>query len=213
LTTGATERKRQYPPRRSRFQPIDLSQMDLTSRTVLNEREELREYLGVSLNKVLNCPLSKPVDIDHSLDDSIAQTSYAMWYGWPTGASERVMRKLGDRWTYDGDSFQVLANDYELGNDTTYYCGQSDRDGVLLPYIVQDAGLIGGWDKQTTATWYAPLATIRGVFDANTAYTDNSVLRLHDVKHFSVPDERMTLVPNTANAATTVNNWERVPAR
>jgi prepilin-type N-terminal cleavage/methylation domain-containing protein len=211
LTTGATERNRKYPTRLTRFQPIDVSQMDLTSRAVLDERPELRAYLGLELNRLLNCPLSRPVDIDRSEPDAIAQTSYAMWHGWPTGGSESAMRKLGDRWTYMGQRFAILANDYELGNDATYYSGQPDRDGVLTPYVVNNAGAIVGWDKQTTSTWYAPLQTIRGRVDMNVVYTDNSVSRIESVQHFQKDDERLTFVPNTWNAGSHINNWQRVP--
>ena len=212
VTASALERNRRYPARYSRFQPIDLSQKDLASGEIRDERDELREYLGTSLNAVLNCPMTRPVDIDNSAEDSLAQTSYAMWYGWSTGLGERVMRKLGDNWTFADGVYRLLANDYELGNANSYYNGQPDRDGVLVPYVVQDAGLVGGWDKQTTSTWHTTIGTRRGPTDVNAVYTDASVDRVRTVRYHEEEDDRMAFVPNLGNGSTT-NNWVRVPAR
>ena len=202
LTTGAVERRRSYPRRLGSFQPIDLNDPNGN-----DERPELIAYLGSSLNPLLNCPLTIPVDIDNTQINMYAQTSYAMWHGWRTGPTERRMARLGDDWTWDGQSFQILIQDYELWHDgfKYIYSGQPDRAGVLVPYVVQDAG------NQTTSTWYGNPP--RGPIAINAAHTDASVQRTADIPAYQLhEDERTVRVPNQLDANHT-NDWQRVPLR
>ncbi len=205
LTQGALEHQRKYPTRYTRYAPFDVYQAGYP-----DERPELRQYLGMKLNPLLNCPRSKAVDIDGSPSD-LVQTSYSLWYGWLPTAGERIMRGLNDSWTLDGQStrMRLLANDYEIHVLSTdlIYSGQQDRDGRLSLVWTQGAS---GTSTQTTSTWSGPYASnpYRGLLDNTAVYQDLSVQIYEDVKVYD-EDERMTVASRGWGGSTL--EWCRVP--
>ena len=219
MTSGAVTYRRRYPDRPTRYMP-----------TVVNEifaggdsRPALRPYLGESLNAMLNDPLSKAVDIDGSVSVTLVSVSYAMWDGFPTGPNQRVMRKLGDRWSWSGGpdgtpgngddveyNFDLLAQDYEFRYATPYHVSSHpDSDNLMWESVLQDT------NRETRSSWFIDSDTF-GLLDFNVAYQDGSVLRVAEIKpHGPVvgkdEDERMTTVPWYYNINSADLIWFRVP--
>ena len=234
LTSGATAYRRAYPTRQVLGLPISVSMpAGAGTSAALDDRPILREYLGVSLNKALNDPLTKAVDIDGSKPNSSVQGSYAMWFSWNTGENERSMRKLGDRWTWsagrDGAkgtaddveySFDLLAQDYHQRYSVTPYnlTSHPDHDQVLWQIAYKDAGganangitILG---SETTSGWLLSGADEFGALDYNLAFADGAVIRYAKVTGHDT-DERMTRVPITRappGAESATVDWYRVP--
>jgi len=215
MISGAAANQRRYPERLAHMAPFNVNiPSTLTGLVGGDDRPGLRAYLGLDLNKVLNDPLTTPVDLDGSKPTTWVQTSYALWYGWEL-ASQPSMRRLGDSWTWDGYRFNVLAQDFEVNNWSGAFrlSSHPDRSGILVPFVRQDAGglqqeaLNGG--GETTSTWLTSSAVI-GLLDWNVLYTDGSVIRYGDVQPYDA-DERVVSVPRAWQGSDASVKWIRVP--
>jgi len=165
------------------------------------------------LNRSLMCPLAGNVDLEQDVTDSVGRipsrySSYLMWFGFyyqnlPTG-SEKAMRRLGDRLTYRGDSFNIVAMDMDVVVEAQprAFASHPDADGVMARLLIDNQM----WDNPvvaagTTNAFYAQswwdsrqINTKRGVLDNNYLYQDGSVARINGVA-FADYDRGMAMLP------------------
>ena len=239
ILTYTMSNKRWYPDRgllpagQTTFHPAPTALTDPTDNYDI--RTNIRDY--VSINKHLQCPMVQPLDLENLKSDENAGSSYTMWWGWryqttdktavkkndagvPTGTTttagvtERGMYKMGDKFTWQGEAFNVIAGDYDLwlgGGDANPVQGSHpDHDGLMTQYAFKYQSLFGAGagDTQvlpiTTSLWMRKGATDRGAIDMNHAFDDNSAARYNEVKTWWLGgnklDKRMGLVPNQFDA-------------
>jgi prepilin-type N-terminal cleavage/methylation domain-containing protein len=176
--------------------------------TYPDDRRTLAEIFP--LNPLLNDPLTRKIDLEGPDAKSEIYSTYAMWFGWRykvSGRADQGMHKIGDRFTWLGDSFRVLVSDWDgFYNETPQQINtHPDRDGVMFDVAMQDQDLYGtplttGPTITTFSFWHSPGGVPRGPVDTNYAFDDGSVSRYDDVA-IQEPD-RMVRVPQQENNGT-----------
>ena len=159
-------------------------------------RPVLRDYLPI--NKLLVDPTCPKVDLERSKPKTTVYGTYDLWFGWQyqVGQPQKGMFKLGDRWSWDNDSFNLLISDRNVQEVNRWAISSSQDDlGVLTPKVFQDVGNFGdeagelGLGSPTTASYWHADTDRRGKIDMNHAYDDASVDRLRNV----VPQDPRTI--------------------
>ena len=168
-------------------------------------RANLKDYM--SINKHLQCPLNTAVDLENiKVDESVA-SSYTMWWGWgyhtadsttynqssnsvnsSKGSTYPGMYKLGDRFEWAGDRYNLLIDDFDLIYPTlsppSVQGSHPDRDpNSMTALTAKYVGLYGGAAgvqalPVTVSIWVRMGSIERGLIDTNHAYDDASVRRL-----------------------------------
>lgn len=190
--TYTQSNKRRWPDRPARRsngsnRPIDLY-FGLNQLHELDDRRILKQF--ISINKTLNCPLVKPIDIEGSNVNGFCASTYGLYFGWgygPARNGDREMRKLGDRWTFTQGSppavtsFNVLCSDWDgiYTNNDQNISTHPDSTGQMAPYHRQDQDGAGWFGTATFSAW---AAVQRPPIDENFAFDDGSVIRVTDVK-------------------------------
>jgi len=170
----ALDHKRYYPHRSGLFPNDDgvnwwAEQIRDPRDGLHDDRPELRPYLGI--NAVLNCPLSKAVDLtrDGTSGGAFIFSNYELYMGWRYRESTESPRpagragpgpgmiKLGDRWETDPGNntrryrMSLVAADLEyvsfFHNNTR--SSHPDKAGVLLPLYYQNFGDPGNAGSNT----------------------------------------------------------------
>jgi hypothetical protein len=177
--------------------------------------------------KLLICPFDKPIDISRQRTDPMSHVyaSYSLWYGWRylEARGGQGMKKLGDRIVWDGQSFNVLATDWDRINkkDNQSMGSHPDHEGKMSPLVRQDEPAISvalglGAIKQAISCWNLPGSFERGPIDFNAAFADGSVGRYDRVRWDSAEggDGVMVKVPEF-NTGTYFDEgwWHNLPAR
>lgn len=193
MTFYATDHRRHYPLRRFMPQginerPILLAFQVYYPALTYDDRPPLRPYL--SINKLLNCPLSRAVTLDGPgiNPESSAYTPYAMWWGYGY-AGEKTMVRLGDATTFLGDRSTLVAADWDAHDENNQgdWGAHPDHDDRMVSNSYENFVVYG-----TVAHWQG--ISPRGDVDLNYAFQDGSVLRYTGVKHMDpdrVGDPRM----------------------
>ncbi len=217
VSTYALNSRRFYPGPRNRYVPNVLttgataevyrgSQSDSFS----DDRPLLRPYFNINM---LQCPpagkvdLDQPIDLTVTPDGSYIHASMDFWFGWKfDGASGgAAMKKLGDRWGWGDQRFNVLVNDValtDLGGGGNNYTAHPEQWGVFSPIVYNNGGgpftnhmVWAGWWGGGPAKVYA-----RGPVDLNAAFDDSSVRRTGAVGYDRQAEAgRMTAVPRWEN--------------
>jgi len=160
-----------------------------------DKRPALRTMLGVALNGLLNCPLTGKVGIDESQATS-TYASYYLWFGWWYDGQRRMAR-IGDRFTWNGYGYSVIASDINIMWDTQARSNHPDRDPAKMWGLVLDQGddpWRDGDSTMTISTWRLTGTPERGLLDNNFAYQDGSVRRVDAIAWNG--DSRLREVPN-----------------
>ena len=174
--------------------------------TLMDDRPVLHGY--VQVNKMLQCPLTKKIDMEvDSAIDTWVYSTYAMFWGWtyhaqrgPTAAPQPRMNgltaqyKLGDRFSWDGSSFNVLACDFlQSGQYGGYgFSTHPEKSGLWNTFSFQHGVNPYGTEGQeglsvspvsgyVTLSWWGAGGTPATV-DLNYALQDGSVRRYNDVR-------------------------------
>jgi len=205
VTLYAFDSRRSYPHRAGvrnldlQWQAMQTYSPDAREIPLADDRPILRNYFPI--NKTLNDPLGPgQADYDGADIDTFVYSSYGLWFGWnyqyeynnPTAPPPRLgrgMSKLGDRFSWGQESFDVLASDHDriyfATNDWSLN-SHPDADGVLTPLVWQDRDYVSGGPvglKMTLSFWANQSAAgARGRTDMNVATADGAVRR-----HTSVP--------------------------
>ena len=193
----AINSSRFYPQRRgpSRgWKPNQLAGSGVDDRPVIEE--------FISINALLNCPLTGWVDFEGSPGTIPITASYHLWagFGYNSGG-ERPMRRMGSRMTWDGHEFSVLASDRDVVHQggTWVHGSHPDRKRVMYDEVLgpgPDSHFGGG--TYTFSRWQSHVTHERSDIDMNFAYDDGSVKQLGNLK---VYDPRMVPVPEFAHGS------------
>ena len=220
----AMNHRRQYPYRRGARENGTWEPGFIAS-GAFEERTPLQGFVALDM---LQCPLTQKVDLSvdvatngtKAIDRgtgffSAVASSYNLWYGWQYrtgGTPAKGMFRVGDRFEWQGDSFNLLASDIDRPNFAGRVLGSHpDADGVMRkivsqdsnenPWNVQAGGTSVTQNRHTWSVWFSDQTYQRGLIEMNFAFTDNSVERLNSVKVQG--DARMTSVPPTAETSGT----------
>jgi prepilin-type N-terminal cleavage/methylation domain-containing protein len=182
-----------------------------------DDRPFLRPYIG--LNAALNDPLAGKIDIEGSKPETHIYTPRQLWFGWrytSNGLREPGMMKLGDRFEWNGQKYNVLASDWDVidrGNPGSVQSSHPDSDGVLEQRIAQDTDWTvqyGAMIQVTYSAWAVNGTWRRGPSDLNYGFQDGSVRRYDRV---TWDDARMAPgVPDWANGAGAPTVYDSVPS-
>jgi hypothetical protein len=130
--------------------------------------------------------------------------TYNFYHGWKFSIPNKGgqgMFKLGDRWKYDENRFNILVGDMDFtrDHDTRAISSHPDHetmDNLVLDYEVNP--IFGAYF--TSSHWRNPRSSYRAPLDLNYAYDDASVRRFDDVVYVPAPnlreDERFTRIAN-----------------
>jgi hypothetical protein len=192
----------------------------------VDDRAAIQRALGSY--KLLLDPMSpKGVDLSPEAQKNPASDvtgNYELWFGWrytrdingSPSNPQQPMRRLGDRWGWMGQTFNLLACDGDRVSTTVPFeiSSHPDRGGVLAPFVFQDALVPTPY---TLSRWEARVQPdVRGNLDLNFAYDDGSVRRLDDLPYDEwrgTGRERTTSVPyyNGARNYGDGTEWLQVP--
>lgn len=223
----AADFKRYYPHREGLAETSSYSP-DTIARDNYDDRVKIRPYMAP---KIFVDPLTESVDLGFGEPGTFPTdpggyfyATYHLWYGWnwrePTPM--RGMKKIGDRFVWDGldaqgndrlYSFSYLAGDHDYvdqdGGST--HGSHSDRDGVMFNLVLQNADFSGVSEaafamsagrKVTLSRWQSITTSERGDIDMNFVNDDGSVVRFDGVTYDEGNrNERFTL----ANEVSTGN--------
>jgi len=228
--TYAMHHKRLYPDRPSRTSNGSNRPGDVYwgQNEMKDDRAILKTFLN--LNAALNDPLIRPIDIEGSKPDSVLVVPYALYFGWgydKANFGDKVMRRLGDRWTYTTpgsgrstvEAFSVLASDWDGNIGAGQEWNQSshpDRDGTMENYTIQDEIFTGVLVPRpfTFTVWRGAR---RGLIDTNYAFDDGSVERFNgvpwDAGGAAGTDQRLVRVHQADNRRDDSDARLRVPRR
>ena len=166
-------------------------------------RDGIRGVLNI--NKMLQCPLTDDtLELETVPVDEGVLTSYAMWWGWyyePQSTGRQAgMFKIGERFAWEGERFNVLVGDYDMYQASGgHQASHPDDVGNMaqLTYRREQGAHTFGFPL-TVSLWITPGGVERGLIDLNHAFTDGSVQRTTGVKPYNAPndnDSRMGKVP------------------
>ncbi len=162
-----------------------------TNETNRDDRPAMKKALG-SLNGLLNDPLSGKVDIDGSPNVTLyfVYIPYSVGFGFRYKGEPNGLFKLGDRFSWQGTGYDVLASDFDIAEGNGLGIGSHpDKDGVWInqvldnqpnPFNAGGAGQAGAAARATISWWIGN--SPRGLVDLNYAFQDGSVRRYSDVK-------------------------------
>ncbi len=154
-------------------------------------RPVIKDHISL---KHLLCPLSPKISLtveDAGTDGNI-WANYMYWSAFRYTPSEAPheagMFRRGDRWSWAGNRFALIATDHDFVRDGNSAIGSHpDQDGLMVPQSRQ------GKNKGTESVWVKNDLGPRSKIDFNAAYDDGSVRRFGDVEPL---DRRMTRVPH-----------------
>jgi prepilin-type N-terminal cleavage/methylation domain-containing protein len=209
----AMENRRFYPDRGLHDRTDQSQALWIAVYTLANPSEgyDMRPGLrGVlSPNKMLQCPLVQPVDLEQETIGGVL-TSYNPWWGWkyhPASGAQPGMFKLGDRFGWDTRQYSTLAGDIDMFYRQAPAIQGSHPDSdpqTLTPLHVQEPppGQVGDPNRAdpllTVSRWTVNSSTVnnrRGPIDMNHLFDDLSVERYASVQGWNPTDERMDEVP------------------
>ena len=185
----------------------------------LDDRPSLRNYVNA---KALNCAVAGAVDLERTRETSLVSSSYALWYGWRYESSgERGLYRIGDRFTWQGETFEYLASDFLVvePQNNIAWGSHPDDTGRMINRRTQDGNNAG--DSQDAATdtesyWLLFGTHRRGPVTASFAGADGSVQRYSDIRRDeeSEADEpRLSRIPleTGADGLTFPGQWVQLP--
>ncbi len=157
-------------------------------------RVALKKMWG-NLDNLLTCPLAspRPLPYERSTADQTIST-YNLWFDFKFSAdtgdlNARVMRKLGQRFTYLDEPFSALASDRDVVHvqNNEAQSSHPDKAGLMWNSITIDDVLPTQQDLGPASTtyliaiWYLPKNRKRGPTDDNFLNDDGAVRRINDI--------------------------------
>jgi prepilin-type N-terminal cleavage/methylation domain-containing protein len=186
----------------------------------------------ISVNKNLNCPLNKFIDLEASTAST--EAAYQLWFGFQfrhtaqggtggafDGPTEPGMLKVGDRLTWtdpNGTSrFNVLASDMDLVLEAIQdvLATHPDKDGKLVQFWTFNSDTGTDFGFLTVSRWHMPQAGTpdRGPMDRNFLHADGSVRRLTDltIEDARNPPPGMAKAPIATNSDSIATDYTTLP--
>jgi len=222
----AVDHKREYPGAgRSVFWTAQY--LNEANEGSFDLRQIIRSYLQV--DRLFLDPLAGNIDLSIEANGKGIRTdsgqpgqgtrclgNYSWYMRWGYPAPDVAMNRLGQRFSWNGDSFDVLAADVDTRHEGGWaLSGHPDADAAESFYRVQDA-FPPGWvqtvpGRYTLSWWQNSNGKARGLIDNNYLIQDGSVARLNAVL---LSDPRMALVPDIMNLTESlVRRVQLPPAR
>lgn len=185
MPTYALNHQRLYPHRLA-VSGNNAAQPSKIANSAFDDRDLIAPYL--SINDNLQCPFVHKIDVDDETDGpgQHIYISYSLFHGWKfrDTRATRALRKLGDRFDWDGDSFNVLAADVDgvrPSIDQTYG-SHPDADGFLTRQHAQKKPFAGF--GTITLSWWSSITTDeRPPVDFNYLFTDGEVRTIERVHY------------------------------
>ena len=199
----AFDHKRRYPHREhlANWYSVPLILNYTIFGQFIDDRPMLRPYIAI--NKMLNCPLQKQVDLDDPDFDVMIFGGYNLWFGmqyrnndWLFDAGGAAansgrnsgMFKIGDRWEFHDRNWgqqpvrsNVLVNDRYLPNpDKSAVHSSHPGDGYFND--VYERAVYGIAPRGTISIWSSLDARAAGKVDLSALFDDGSVRRYNDVR-------------------------------
>ena len=153
-----------------------------------DDRPIIRGFIEL---KLLQDPMSRPLDLGTTDRLSHILGSYSLWYGWHYENESAGMRRIGDRLTFKGDRFNVLVSDFDkvdVANQQTT-ASHPDDEGKLAVYRLQDEQ--SGGIQWTASFWFMRGNYQRGRIDKNVLSADLAVTRFD---RLAWDDPRLSIV-------------------
>ena len=188
----ASDAKRFYPYRaltaRGTTRPIDIQYYWPSALPMrVDDRPVLRSFLG--LNASLNCPLApQKLDYEGAGGNCNVIADYGLWFsfGFP---GEQAMRKMGDRFTYGDDSFDLLTGDWSgifvNSNETAPH---NDADQSMGPFVRDETEYYtnvrtqASYANYSLSSWTSATYTNgRGPLDLSFTFADGSAVTYNRV--------------------------------
>ncbi len=222
VVSYAMDFKRTYPYRQAAEAGTAWPASKLDGGNAINDvRRVIRNYIPI--NKMLIDPLCAKVDLetDQAAGEQVF-ASYNLWFGWKI-KDEKPMKKLGDRFTYNDQSFSILSGDSDTFDFGKSWVQSSHPDpaGQLIPWSIKYKGaeVTGGVTADlpglaiTISIWIRNGQAERGLVDNNFLFDDGSVVRYGQVQsHTDVqPDGRMAAVSWLADRSTATTQLTYLP--
>ena len=158
-----------------------------------DDRPVLRGH--IQINAMLQCPLTGTIDMEiDSATDTFVYSTYSMWWGWTfrgrkdaygqtldnsrfTGT--QAMFKLGDRFSWDGQQFSVLAGDTLHGGWGWGLSSHPEKQDRWSNWVLQHQTNPWGSDFATFSWWGTGASPAQ--FDSQFTVQDGSVRRYNDL--------------------------------
>lgn len=188
--TYAMEYKRLYPFRKPAHSNTGNKPSQNLCDTSNDDRPTFRPYFPINANAD---PLAGKVDLNGPPTTTAVWGAYSLWFGWgylaqsTSGvqtqgtAGEKIMRKLGDGFTWQGDTFTVLVSDFDLISQKDNLMHGAHPDNVyqtgittLNTHNYPEPGVASWWQNLTGQYRRSPV-------DMNYALADGSMNRLRKV--------------------------------
>jgi prepilin-type N-terminal cleavage/methylation domain-containing protein len=167
----------------------------------LDDRPAFKKFMSL---KSLVCPLSGKFDIDapetYQRDDCVF-ANYNLWFGWRWLPTLSGMFKIGDRWEWNDDKFNILVSDrdeYDVASPGYSDTSHPDEDRILNNRIYQGFKATGANAAVTAGTnfwassWVVGGTYKRGKMDMNFLFQDLSVIC---ERRLAWDDQRLAEVP------------------
>lgn len=207
VTQYAFENRRNYPERGLRnLDSSDRTKVAWITPMALNRttssydiRPLLSQYMQV--NKVAQCPLSEQLDLMDTPTGVDVDASYAMFWGWrydrpdrtrvqpmqqqkvsqQAGASGQAMYRYGDKFTWEGAAYRILAGDIDVRFPENSNSNHPDNEGKMgLVTLLDEPGVSG---LIRASRWIYQSDRMRGDIDVNFVFDDGAVQRYLKVPH------------------------------
>ena len=185
LQTYAFNHNRQYPHRLA-VSGSNAAQFSKIANSGFDDRDLIAPYL--SINRSLQCPFVRQIDVDDKTDGpgQHIYISYSLFHGWKfrDARATRAMRRLGDRFDWDGDWFDVLAADVDGVRpeiDTTYG-SHPDLSGRLAMQYAQKEPFLG-FGTITLSWWASTTTDERPPVDFNYMFANGEVRTIEQVRY------------------------------
>ena len=192
VTTYAGDFSRYYPYRYSHGNPY--TKPTIVKKSQFDDLAITDRYMG---REITNCPLSPaPLDPAEVIGDPWVETHYQYFWGHAFGNGDKL-RRLGDSFSFGGDTFSVLAAD-QLSDRLNSTSEASHPTQGLAPVV---------WNNGTLyLKRYDGLTNTRGPASSNYLMTDGSGRRYN---RLGVTPGELTKVPTMG---TNTTRYGRLPA-
>jgi|TARA_B100001971_G_C17635893_1_gene260950 hypothetical protein len=116
--------------------------------------------------------------------------------------NETKFKQVSGEATFNGNTFRVLASDWDMKEGDTAQSAHPDRrDGIMNPWILASTSILSIWANRDVA--------VRGPVDLHYLMADGSVKRLQGV---TMDDPRLEKVPYSSFETGTTPTYMQLPA-
>lgn len=169
--------------------------------TPYDDRQLFDPYMP--LDELMNCVFApKPAPYMSGTNLNWIELNIELWIGWQMAPDETRPKMIGQKATFAGETFSVLASDFDLQN-VYPWCSHPDRWTGLLQEMYFEPPCC------MLYIWSAPATNSRGPVDMHYLFDDGSVKRYNRV---TLSDPRLAKVPYESSATNFPSDHMQLPA-